>query len=112
MSSIHGLIDMKPVLQSSAESTIREYKPDVFSKGCWGCGSTDQCFQCTVLSSMSTKPQLPISIAQTLPTIPIKLGQSMDSVNPGLEVIVDTGSVICVALSHLFLRLQNVFLIW
>ena len=48
------------------------------------------CFPCMVYSSMSTKPQLPISIAQTLPTIALKLGQSTDTVNPGLKVIVDT----------------------
>ena len=55
------------------------------------------CFPCIVYSSMRTKPQLPISIAQTLPTIAIKLGQSTDTVNPGIEVIVDTGLAICVA---------------
>ena len=37
MTEVHGLITMTPVLQSSAESTIREYSRE-YPKGCWGCG--------------------------------------------------------------------------
>ena len=56
--------------------------------------SAPNCFTFFVLNSMSTKPLLPIKIAKYSPHIILKLGMLLANFLPGLNVVVDTGSVI------------------
>ena len=53
-----------------------------------------QCFRFYVLNSNSTRPILPIAIAPHSPHVILQLGKKGASFNPGLCLVLDTGSVI------------------
>ena len=57
-------------------------------------GKKVRCFRFYMMNANSTKPILPIAIAPHSPHIILQLGKKNTSFNPGLNVVLDTGSVI------------------